>query len=79
MEVTPIEVTDGERAIMALAAGDHSRAADLIVEMDERIAELEAVLERLVNIVDVGGDGSELEDFFVVPVREAHAALAKGG
>jgi hypothetical protein len=49
----------------------------VFVNMQERIAELEAALERLVNIVDVNDGGPELEPFFVEPVKQARAALAK--
>jgi hypothetical protein len=50
---------------------------ELLKARDKRIAELEAVLERLVNIVDVNDGGPELEPFFVEPVKQARAALAK--
>jgi hypothetical protein len=46
MEVTPIEVTDGERAVTAMLTGNHSVAVVLIARMDGRIAELEAVLGK---------------------------------
>jgi hypothetical protein len=82
MEVTPIEVTDGERAVTAMLTGNHSVAVVLIARMDGRIAELEAVQRDLVMACQAASSfllplerypGSEVE----VLQTKIDAALAK--